>query len=506
MDVVLCDELVQEILQRLPPSSAPSVSLVSKRWLSLLRSSTTSLSLRIPPNIVTATDATAGTGNSPSLSSILAYYPFLTNLTVISAREDADALLLSIAAAACSPRLAILRFLPASPLSPSALHSSAAAFASLTSLRIASLLPLSFCWLSSLPSLRSFSLVRSRPKRLPGCRREPPWQEAEEPSPPPAEEDEDDDVDQSTPVTLPLESLSLSGICAADRGLSWLWRRCAGLRWLQLRACEGTGDGPSSPAFPLCLPGLLGLELRTCRAIADRVLLHAAERCRALTSFLLYDGGSRDALRHFIHRRGAALRTLDLRLPLDLHNDHLFAIAADDHRGGTGAPSGSGHQLAALRLHSCCLVTGDGLRSLASSPAGAAIEELALVNCDVVEREPGLLTFLSQSMQRLRRLDLSHTETLTDKEVGSMLASCRNLVEIRLRGCGALTGASLISLLKHCGQQLEVVDITRCPGIVSDAIELLVMNACRLSQLMVEESKVTEAAMIWLSRKAIKIG
>ncbi|XP_065000505.1 uncharacterized protein LOC135634167 [Musa acuminata AAA Group] len=495
MDMVLCDELVQEILRRLPPSSAPSVSLVSKRWLCLLRSSTTSLSLRIPPHQTTPIISTSN--NSPSLPSILSHYPFLTDLTVVDEDNPADDLLLAIAAAACSSRLAHLRFLPASPLSPTALLSSSAALAGLTTLQIASLLPLSFRWLSFLPSLKSFSLVRSRPKRPPSLR-----QEAQQP--PPAADDEDDDGDRSALVLLPLESLSLSGICASDRGLSWLWRRCAGLRWLQLRACEGTGDGPSSPVFPLCLPGLLVLELRTCRAIADRVLLHAADHCRALTSLLLYDGGSRDALHHFIHRRGAALRTLDLRLPLDLHNDHLFAIAADD-RGDIGKPGG--HRLAALRLHSCCLVTGDGLRSLARSAAGAAIEELALVNCDVVEKEPGLLTCLSQSMQRLRRVDLSHNEGLADKEVGSMLASCRNLVEMRVRGCRALTGAALSSLLKYCGKQVEVVDITWCPGIVSDAVEMLVMNAsCRLRQLMVEENKVNEAAAVWLSQKGIKIG
>ncbi|CAL9170565.1 unnamed protein product [Musa hybrid cultivar] len=492
MDMVLCDELVQEILRRLPPSSAPSVSLVSKRWLCLLRSSTTSLSLRIPPHQTTPIISTSN--NSPSLPSILSHYPFLTDLTVVDEDNPADDLLLAIAAAACSSRLAHLRFLPASPLSPTALLSSSTAFAGLTTLQIASLLPLSFRWLSFLPSLKSFSLVRSRSKRPPSLR-----QEAQQ-LPPAA----DDDGDRSPHMLLPLESLSLSGICASDRGLSWLWRRCAGLRWLQLRACEGTGDGPSSPVFPLCLPGLLVLELRTCRAIADRVLLHAADHCRALTSLLLYDGGSRDALHHFIHRRGAALRTLDLRLPLDLHNDHLFAIAADD-RGDSGKPGG--HRLAALRLHSCCLVTGDGLRSLARSPAGAAIEELALVNCDVVEKEPGLLTCLSQSMQRLRRVDLSHNEALADKEVGSMLASCRNLVEMRVRGCRALTGAALSSLLKHCGKQVEVVDITWCPGIVSDAVEMLVMNAsCRLRQLMVEETKVNEAAAVWLSQKGIKIG
>ncbi|WOK97432.1 hypothetical protein Cni_G06140 [Canna indica] len=501
---VLCDELVQEILRRLPASAAPSVSLVSKRWLFLLRSCTTSLSLRIPSHLSAADGA-------PALSSVLGCFPSLAELTIVSNREDdeangADELLLAIAAAPCSSRLAHLRFLPASQLSPFALVSSAAAFSRLTSLQIASRLPLSFRWLSSLPALKSFSFVRSRSKQSPALAAHGGELSGQAPPDLTSTDNRDYcDSDQSAVRMLPIESLSLSGICADDRCLSWLWYRCAALRWLQLRACDGTGDDPSSPAFPLCLPGLLGLELRTCRSIADRVLLHAADHCRALTSLLIYDGGSSDALHHFIHRRGAALRTLDLRLPLDLNNDHLLAIAADDRLRSASGQSELGHQLAALRLHSCCLVTGDGLRSLARSPAGAAIEELALVNCDVVEREPGLLTFLSQNMLRLQRLDLSHNETFTDKEVGSMLASCRNLMEIRLRGCRALTGVSLTSLLKHCGRQVEVVDVSRCPNISSDAVESLVMNASRLSQLLIEESKLTEAAKLWLSRKAIKI-
>lgn len=496
MDIILCDELLQEILRRLPPTSAPSASLVSKRWLSLLRSSTTYLSIRIPSSPANSPPPSSSSSTTtPSLASILSHYPFLSNLTILGdtivaddrlppprpeSLSSSDALLLTVATSACSGRLCHLRFFPNSPVSPSALISSASSFTRLTSLQLTSLLPLSFCWLASFPSLKSLSLVQTRPKQT---------------YHPPDDDDVKDEGDRNH-AALPLETLSLSGIRAADRGLAWLWRRCANLRWLQLRACEGTGDNPSSPSFPLCLRGLIGLELRTCRTIADRVLLRAADHCQSLSSLLLYDGGSRDALRHFIHRRGAALRSLDLRLPLDLHNDHLLAIAADNQPG---------YALAALRLQSCCLVTGDGLRSLARAPAGAAIEELALVNCDVVEREPGLLTFLGQSMRKLRRLDLSHNEMLIDKEIGSMLSSCQNLVDIRIRGCRALTGATVLSVLRYCGRQLEVIDVTRCPGIGSEAIEIFILNACRLSQVIVEESKVSEDAKAWVSRKAIKI-
>ncbi|KAJ1685727.1 hypothetical protein LUZ63_017117 [Rhynchospora breviuscula] len=491
MDAVLCDELIEEILQRVPSSSSPSVSLVSKRWLILLRSATTSLSLRIPiqnPNNL-STDASTNSNTTASLlSNILSHYPFLSSLTIVSSNPEenltatlpsSDSLLWSIANSPCSNLLSDLRFLPDSPVTPAALLAAASSLTRLTSLHITSLHPLDFRWLTRFPFLKSLALVNTFSKPI---NQNPNLYQNLE-------------IEESEPViSLPIESISLSGIRAKDRGLGWLWRRCTRLRWLQLRACEGTGDGPTSAAFSNCLTGLVGLELRTCRAIADRVLLLAADRSRNLASLLLYDGGSRDALHLFINRRGGALRTLDLRLPLDLHNDHLLAMAGEE----------SG--LAALRLQSCCLVTGDGLRSLALAPSGAAIEELALVNCDVVEREPGLLTFMVQSMRRLKRVDLSHNETLPDKEIGAMLASCQNLVEIRLRGCRVLTDASLDSLMKHCSKTLEIIDITRCAGIGGNAIERLLGDMNQLREVTIEENKVSEVAKAIAAQKGINIG
>ncbi|KAM3311905.1 hypothetical protein ACQJBY_032109 [Aegilops geniculata] len=225
----------------------------------------------------------------------------------------------------------------------------------------------------------------------------------------------------------------------------------------------------------------------------------AADRCCALKSLLVYDGGSREALLQFIRGRGAALHTLDLRLPLDLHNDHLLAIGAEQGQDTRGS-------LAVLRLQSCVLVTGDGLRSLARTAIGAGIKDVALVSCDVVEREPGLLTFLSQSMRHLRRLDLSYNETLKDKEIGAMLSSCRNLIDIRFRGCRGITGESLLSLLRHCGQTVEVVDISRCPAIKVASVELFAQRATRLNHLVIEVSSVSEELKAIARTKGMKVG
>ncbi|XP_062197309.1 uncharacterized protein LOC133900203 [Phragmites australis] len=391
MDAALCDDLLQEVFHLLPPAAAPAVSLVSRRWLALLRAVTSSLSLHLPASSDAAPAAAA------TLAALLSHYPYLSSLAVISAAapaRDADAVLLAVAAASAAVRLSAVRFLPDSAVSPVALLAVCPALSGLTSLHLTAVRPQSFRWLALLPRLKSFALVNSA-----ACVDSA------------GTSSDDADGEGEAAGALPLERLSLCGIRSGDRGLGWLWRWCGSLKWLQLRACDGTGDGPASLAFAGCLGGLLTLELRACRPVADRVLLLAADHCRTLTSLLVYDGGSSEALHRFIHQRGAGLHTLDLRLPLDLHNGHLLAIGAEQiHRGQDAMPS-----LAALRLQSCVLVTGDGLRSLARTATGAGIEELALVCCDAVEREPELLTFLSQSMRRLLRLDSSYNESLSDK-------------------------------------------------------------------------------------------
>ncbi|KAM0887305.1 hypothetical protein ACQ4PT_029120 [Festuca glaucescens] len=477
-DAALCDDLLQEVFGLLPPAAAPAVSLVSRRWLALLRASTSRLTLRLPP---------ASTGVSPSaaLADLLSRYPYLSALAVVSAAaHDADLVLLAVAASPSATRLTALRFSLGSPVSAATLSAVSLTFSGLTSLHLTALSPLSFRWLACLPCLKSFALVNSASAAVDSSV---------------STSSDDAFAEGEAVVPLPLERLSLCGIRSGHRGLGWLWQRCGSLRWLQLRACDSVGDGPASTAFTECLDGLLELELRACRSVADRVLLLAADRCHALTSLLVYDGGSREALLHFMHQRGAALHTLDLRLPLDLHNDHLLAIGAQQGQHSQGS-------LAVLRLQSCVLITGDGLRSLALTAIGAGIQEVALVSCDVLEREPGLLTFLSQSMRQLRRLDLSYNETLKDKEIGAMLSSCRNLIDIRFRGCRCLTGESLVSLLRHCGQSVEVVDISRCPGMKGASVEFFAQRATLLNHLIIEESSASEELKAVAQTKGIKVG
>ncbi|XP_042513784.1 F-box protein At5g51380-like [Macadamia integrifolia] len=480
MENLLCDEVLQEIFQRLPQSSSSAVPLVCKRWLIVHRNCRSSLFLRFP---------SANPSSLPIFSSFLSRYPRLFSLTVVLVppsdkssslvssdavpdyddnEEEKNSSLLSdqilLAVASNCPHLRHFRYL-AGPVSSTALLSLSSSCNHLSSISLTSIRPFSFRWLTFFPALKDLSLVDCG-----GV---------------------DSSNDDESELELPLESLSLSGIRAGDCGLGWLWRSCTKLRRLQLRSCEGTGDGAAFSSFVRCLPGLQELELRTCRTIADGVLLRVAQHCGSLHSLLLYDGGSRDGLHRFITRSRSTLRRLDLRLPLDLDNDHLSAVA-ENVRG-----------LVSLRLQSCCLITGEGLKSLGTT-INTGLEELALINCDVIEREHGLLTTLGQSLRELRKLDLSYNKMLPDKELVSMLVSCKNLVDVKLRGCRGLTGAALLSIFKSC-KLLETIDIKQCCGIDTDTVEFFLLNSPRIKQVHVEESKLSSVAKTWASQKFIQI-
>ncbi|XP_030530996.1 F-box/LRR-repeat protein 20 [Rhodamnia argentea] len=473
MDNVLCDELLQEIFIRLPPSSQPapssSVPLVSKRWLRLYRESRTALSLRLAPSATLI----------PALSSLLSNYPSVSSLSLVlssdpSSRTFSDNLLLLL----CShcARLRTLKFL-AGPVSDFSLLSLSRTCTHMTHLTVSLSRPLGFNWVVSLSSLKELSVLVSSGDCAEGEFRG----------------NSDYGVLESVELEaeLGLESLCLSGVCRDDWGVSWLWRSCKKLRKLQLKGCEGIGDGGSYASFGRCLKGLQEVELRTCRSIVDGVLVKLAENCESLSSLLLYDGGSRDSLLHFISNCRCDLRKLDLRLPLDFKNDHLFALSLNCRN------------MSSLRLQSCCLVTGDGLRTFGIAMNGG-LQELALINCDVVEREPGLLATLGQHLGQLRKLDLSYNEMLPDKELIAMLASCSQLIGLRLRGCKGLTDPAIVSICRRC-KLLESVDLVQCCGIGEKAVESLVLNSPRLRQLQVEESKFSDAARTRASHKFIEV-
>lgn len=300
-----------------------------------------------------------------------------------------------------------------------------------------------------------------------------------------------DQGNDGNPSELRLESISVSGLSWDDLGMGWLWRNCPKLTKLHLRSCESVGDGGSFSSFSHCLRGLIDVELRSCRTISDTVLLKLAENSTELKSLLVYDGGSKDGLLQFITNSNSNLEKLDLRLPLDLNNDHLAAMAVNFKT------------LVSLRLQSCCLITGDGLKTFSQS-IGTHLEDLSLINCDVIERVPGLLTTLGQNLKGLKRLDLSHNETLGDKELVSMLVSCEGVVELRVKGCKGLTNIAAMAASRVC-RNLERVDCLQCNGIDDRGVESLVLNLKRLKEVHVEESKLSEGSRNWVKNRFIQV-
>ncbi|XP_028772334.1 F-box/LRR-repeat protein 4-like [Neltuma alba] len=471
MDNMLCDELLQEIFMKLPPSSSSSVSLVSKRWLSLFRSSRTSLSLRLLPPFPGVASLCSLLSDHSSLSSLSLFLSSDSAATAASTDSAVSDYILA-AVSSCCPRLRALRFM-SGPVSLSSLNSLSTACTRLTSLCINLPRPISLRWVLSFPSLRELAITwSSGGQEIDPSNQLEVW--------------ESDEIG----TELGLQSLCLVGIRRDDWGVGWLWSSCKKLKKLRLQSCQGIG-GPYS-SFVQCLQNLEEVELRTCRSVIDGVLFHLAENCQFLNSLLVYDGGSRDGLLYFFSHCRSNLQKLDLRLPLDLNNDHLSAMASK-LRG-----------LLSLRLQNCCLVTGEGLKLLGTSGASSGLEELALINCDVVERESGLLATLGQHLRQLRKLDLSHNELLLDKEFISMSVSCTHLSDLKLRGCKGLTNAAIVAVLRSC-KFLENVDIMHCGGIESEAIEVFVEKCPKLRRINVEENKLSDEAKTWASNRFIEV-
>lgn len=233
------------------------------------------------------------------------------------------------------------------------------------------------------------------------------------------------------------------------------------------------------------------MELNICGSIVTEILSILAVNCTSLSSLLVYDGGSGEALLQFITHSCCDLRKLDLRLPVDVKDDHLLAVAENFR------------SLSSLRLHSCCLITGEGLKAMGVAMSNE-LEELALTNCDAVEREPRFLTSLVHNFRNLRKLDLSYNEKLADEAFILMLPSCNCLRELKVRGCEGLTNASVVSILKWC-KMLQSIDIMKCRGIGPKDVELVVLNCLSLRQICVEESKLSDVSKLWASTKFVEV-
>ncbi|KAH9302503.1 hypothetical protein KI387_014086, partial [Taxus chinensis] len=464
LNSLLCDELLGEILGRLQEICyCKEVSLVCRRWLSVQRGVKISLGLCIPEN-------TSNSCFGSQVRVLLRQYSQISNLSLVSetGQLQRDTVFLDYLLDAIGEGCRILKELrfEVGPVSSYGLQALAKGSIHLTSLELVGLSPKFFGSLWEFKSLRELTLDFLG------------W-------------DSGDEMDgENSDVELPLEKLCLAGIGAGHTSLGWLWRSCSKLQKLELFSCEGIGDCDSDlSSFVKCLPCVEELYLRRSRTIANGVLLSAAENCKALRKLVFHDGGNTEGLHHVVVRQYQSLEVLDLRLPLDLSNEDLAVIAENCQ------------SLKILRLHSCCLPTGAGLKLLGPNMS-LCLQELVLVGCRAVVREPGTLATLGQHLKGLKKLDLSDNDHLPDKELGAMLSSCTRLVSLRLISCRGLTDMVVVSIVQRC-QALESVDIRKCDGITAEAVFALVSGCPKLRQLGVEEFKITEATKKLVSRKKI---
>lgn len=445
---LLCDELLAEVLCRVQDLlDQRSVSLVCKRWLVVQRNAKKRLGVCLP------NDA-AFSSFCLSVLSLLEQHPHVTSLSMISKGSSVHAELFAIVAKAVAlfcKSLGQLQF-TAGPTTFLGLQELARGCPCLTSLEL--LQPPSSC----LPILGNFKTLREL--CLNGC-----------------SEGVTDDLQQGAGYgSLQLERLCLVGMRSSFHGLNWLWSSCRQLRKLQFLNCEGI-EGLDTSSFVACLPSLQEIELCMCRSIAGGMLILISEYCPNLRALTFHDGGDTEGLRQVL-RRCETLEVLDLRLPLDLSNEDLMEIARNCH------------SLRSLRLHSCWLATGAGMRSLASL-SNPNLEELVLVRCRAVVQDSGTLSALGQNLRRLKKIDLSDNEYLVDKELVAMLASCENLFQLKLRKCRMLTDLVIEFIRQRC-PVLESIDIEDCDGISSKAVNSLISGCKHLKLVRINLDKLTD--------------
>ncbi|KAI8541411.1 hypothetical protein RHMOL_Rhmol08G0058400 [Rhododendron molle] len=419
MDRILCDELLEEVLRRLPPHSAlyphtaDDVSLVSKRWLRLYRSSRSALSLRLSPDNCTP----------HSLSSFLSHFPGLSRLLIAifgptrAARDTSNFsdLLLSSVAFSCPPQLTHL-CLQRKPVSLSPLLSLSTSCPHLTSLSITLSRPLSFHWLLSFPSLQQLDVVFVRL---------------------PTKFEHADAASKGSKLDgeLKLETLSLTGIRSGHYGLDGLWRSCKKLKKLQLRRCRGIGEDTSVSSFNNCLKGLQEVELRSCESLVNDILTRLVKSCTSLNSLLIHCG-SREGLLQFI-----------------THSHWLTTMAL----------AMSNNKLEELALRDChmepgLLITlGQSFRNL---------RKLDLSRNDKLADEEFISMLVS--LNCLRELKVRGCELLTNASVVSMFKSCKQLESVDLVDCRGIEAEAVelfvlncLRLRQICVEESKISDVSR---------------------------------------------
>ena len=242
------------------------------------------------------------------------------------------------------------------------------------------------------------------------------------------------------------------------------------------------------------VPGLKHLSLHHAGLMSDDVLTYYAEKLPKLESFHLRGAFliSRQTYIDFFASVGPRLKALTLSATARTSKAVIEAIV-------THCPNIEHLTLSSLaRFDDACLRMLKGctaLKSLDISFAGGELTDAAVV--EVLDAVGAGLESLSVAgnvaltstttdaihacCARLRALDLSECEQLTDGDIANLFTNWDKnggLRELRLARLEGLTSVGLLAAVRHSGRTLEALDVNSCGELDKDGL-LAALSGCR---------------------------
>lgn len=262
-----------------------------------------------------------------------------------------------------------------------------------------------------------------------------------------------------------LRSLAISSRYVTDTGIAYLIRSCPSLEALNLTGCSRvaretltaaftskcalqkfvapiTEQGVGDDSFPFSAIAAISAPFSTTNLeflniagsdITDRTLVHIASFCPQLSSLVVAGCA---------HITDAGLRILYSKLPLVL-----------------------------LDASRCPLVTDGSVRALAESSG-------EYLTCVMLNSVPGITDFtlmaLAEHCPKIKTLDISHNERITNTGIAQIAAACPCLEFIALEDCKGLDDGALRPIAgSPCRTSLRVLKASCIPGLTDAGVSLL---------------------------------
>ncbi|CAD6252661.1 unnamed protein product [Miscanthus lutarioriparius] len=301
-----------------------------------------------------------------------------------------------------------------------------------------------------------------------------------------------------------LEAVDLSHcVAAGDREMAAL--AAAGLRELVMDKCLGVTDVGLAKVAVGC-PGLQSLNVKWCREISDIGVKLLAKKCPELRSVdISYLKVTNESLRSLSTLE--KLEDIAMVSCLFIDDDGLQMLSMCNSLQAIGSTC---KNLVEIGLSKCNGVTDDGIVSLVAhccdlrtidvtcchlltNDALAAIAEncrkiecLRLESCPFIS-EKGLEP-IATLCSHLKEIDL--TDCRINDAALQHLASCSELLILKLGLCSSISDEGLVYISSNCGKLVEL-DLYRCSAITDDGLaavasgckKIRMLNLCYCTQI-----------------------